>query len=400
LQVSPPSSSKSERVSMKVLILGHENCGIIDSLAKGLRDIGSYDVTTAIMRRDPFFTKNKYDYILAEPQWNGGNRIQRAIYLANKTISKLRRKFFEKYHYSKYDVYLFMWSTLRDDLKDLEQIKRKGKISGFLFIGSDVRWIEAFKQQFKGNPYKGQLFENWIEKFRLLRTAELNCTSIFSVPDQSSLFIRGYFHLFLPVNISQIKYTPQERSKPIIIHAPSKRDIKGTAIVLEVIETLKAEGIAFDFELIENADNQFVLRKLENADILVDQLFLHGPATLACEAMAAGCAVATRFFHEEGLTSHAPICYVDETNLYGNLKKLILDINYRKSLIKRSRSFVEEHHLPIKVAQKIMSSFEKEVKNQYDYNPSFFRTHFQLPEGYSYPAEIEELNKKTLEKYN
>jgi hypothetical protein len=87
------------------------------------------------------------------------------------------------------------------------------------------------------------------------------------------------------------KFEKIERFK--IIHATSDPIIKGTAVVRAVIEMLKSDG--FDFEYIElmNTANNEVMKNLETAHILINQLYSLIPGILTIEALAHRCAVLT-----------------------------------------------------------------------------------------------------------
>ena len=386
---------------IRLLLFGNENCGLIHSLAKGFKQFGGFKVTTVVCQPDPFSPQNKFDFNLQRPQFEGGNFFTKKIpYYWQMVKWTLSHHLIDKYLYYNYDLYIFSWRTLKENFSDLQELRARGKKIIFLFIGSDVRWIDAFRQEFPGNPYPGSFEEDWKRKFRLLRMGELYSSSVFSVPDQSSLFIRGYYYMFMPVQIENIRNVQPGRTRPRVIHAPSKRDIKGTALILEAVETLKAEGVEFDFEVLEGVSNKTVLSKLEDADILVDQLYLNGPATVATEAMAAGCAVATKYIRDLDITKDAPICYVDYTNILPNLRKLILNLEYRKSLAARGREFVAKNNSVMSIVEKMVDSLNRDERQDFDCYPSFFKKQFELPKNYSYTAELDELNKTVLEKYN
>lgn len=385
----------------RVLIFGNENCGLIHNLCKGFNELGGYTVNTAICQADPFFSRNKYDYNFQRPQRISGNKYFTKIkHLFDLLKWRIKLFAFENLTFFKYDLYIFTWQSFRADFSDLKILREKGKDIVFLFIGSDVRWIEAFHQEFPDNPYKGNVNEDWVRKFKLMRMGELYASSIFSVPDQSTLFIRGYYHMFMPIDINGITFSPIFRKKPLIIHAPSKRDIKGTGIILNAIEQLRKEGVAFDFELLENLDNQTILRRLEQADILVDQLFLHGPATLSTEAMASGCAVATRYFKQYELTNDASIYYIDEKSVLDGLRQLIQNIELRKTLVYKAKDYVATHNSFVSMASKIVNSIQRDKNGDFDYYPNFFINKFTLPPTYSYPDEIAVLNQIVASKYS
>ncbi len=384
---------------MKILILGSENCGLIANLKKGFSEIGYNRVTTAIKQYDLFFPGNRYDYVLQRPARKDSKLSTNLKHALNLLKWKCTRLVFDNYLFYNYDLYIFSWFTLKDDFSDLIELRKRNKKVVTLFIGSDVRWIDAFRQEFPNNTYKGHIDEDWVRKFRTLRMGELYSSAIFSVPDQSSLFMRGYYFMFMPLDIRNIRFKPSYRQKPLIIHAPSKRDIKGTSIILNAIDKLRTEGLSFDFEFLENIPNSVLVSKLEEVDILIDQLFLNGPATLACEAMAAGCAVATKYIAGAGMTADAPICYIDEHNLLENLRMMITDVDYRKTLVSQGRKFVERNNSMSVIASRILDSIERDKKKDYDYYPTFFTQKFVLPPQFEYPDEIKKLNEQVTAKY-
>lgn len=75
---------------------------------------------------------------------------------------------------------------------------------------------------------------------------------------------------------------------PIVIHAPSHRGAKGTAHILEAVDRLKAEGVAFEFVLVEKLSNTEARKLYERADLVVDQLLAGWYGGFAVEAMALG----------------------------------------------------------------------------------------------------------------
>ena len=81
---------------------------------------------------------------------------------------------------------------------------------------------------------------------------------------------------------------PEPRLRLRVLHAPSKRAVKGTRFLLEAAERLRDEGIAFDLELIENLPHAEAQRRYRNAHLVVDQLLLGWYGVFAVEAMVLG----------------------------------------------------------------------------------------------------------------
>ena len=82
---------------------------------------------------------------------------------------------------------------------------------------------------------------------------------------------------------------PLARSDALrVVHAPTSRDVKGTAHVLSAVDQLRVEGVAVELDLVENVPRTEVLRRLSIADVAVDQLLLGWYGGFAVEAMAMG----------------------------------------------------------------------------------------------------------------
>ena len=98
---------------------------------------------------------------------------------------------------------------------------------------------------------------------------------------------------FLPyshVNIDEWvpNFKRKKNHKKIVIgHAPTNRDIKGTELILKVLNDLKINyGSRLDFHLIEGISNSEAKLIYQNLDILIDQIYLGWYGGLAVELMA------------------------------------------------------------------------------------------------------------------
>ncbi len=168
---------------------------------------------------------------------------------------------------------------------------------------------------------------------------------------------------------------------PLVIHAPSQRDVKGTPAVLAAVEQLKAEGVPFEFRLVENLSNEAVRQLLTEADIVVDQLYADTVATLALESMASGCAVLTRYAAEfTGVPPGCPAVNVNVNTLVDKLRQVIVDREMRRRLAEAGRPYVEANHDHVKVAQQILDWLQPGGIQQYDFTPTFYQQLHLPPE--------------------
>ena len=62
--------------------------------------------------------------------------------------------------------------------------------------------------------------------------------------------------------------------------------MKGTHLLIRVIENLRAEGLDFNFVLIENLSHAEAIERFKEIDVLIDQLLIGWYGGLSVECMA------------------------------------------------------------------------------------------------------------------
>ncbi len=141
-----------------------------------------------------------------------------------------------------------------------------------------------------------------------------------------------------------------------ILHAPSRRHLKGTAHVLRAIKKLKNEGYNVGSILIENTNHKDALESYKEADIVVDQLLIGWYGMLAQECMALGKPVCV--YLREDLQGYMPIQPMLNTtadNLLKNLRLLIEDpdtprrVRETRSKLCRGSSWIRPNSTQIEV---------------------------------------------------
>lgn len=174
---------------------------------------------------------------------------------------------------------------------------------------------------------------------------------------------------FLPYcHINIDRWIPKENNhynkKPLVIHAPSHRGVKGTRFIIDAVNRLKNEGIEFDFQLIENLSNQEAKQLYENADLVIDQLLAGWYGGFAVEAMALAKPVIC-YIREEDLhilpnemRMAIPIINAEPKTIYYILKKYLSC--HRNQLIEignQSRRYVERWHSPTIIASQVIADY-------------------------------------------
>ncbi len=393
---------------MRIFIGTEEIASLIADLASGFRELG-HTVTTYVGAKNTFYKSHDYNIVRGmflndtfhykDSQFLSA-RLKDYTNRVDSRITTAWLKWKNKKIIDDHDVFIFIWKSWLPESYLFPLLKKKGKKIVCMHVGTDVRHISAFEQQYgiDTSTWEKIFHTDALEpKIKRIRYHELYADVIYSVPDQAGLYLRGYNHLQLPLSYKRnIKFNIPARNIPLIVHAPSKSGIKGTDIVNKTIAQLKQDGYDLEYKLISGLPNEKLLELLTDADILCDELFLHGPGMLSAEAMAAGCSVATRCLDVPPF--QPPVCSVKPENLYEKLKLLITNIDYRTGLAKAGKKFVEDFNNPIKIAEKIMDDISN--KNKSDYKSSFFMEKFQLPKDIYLSDETKLLTKMVIEKYD
>jgi hypothetical protein len=153
---------------------------------------------------------------------------------------------------------------------------------------------------------------------------------------------------------------PSDRSRPVILHAPSSRRRKGTDHVLAAVEGLDA-----DLLLVEGLDHRKAFERYREADIVVDQLNAGWYGLFAIECMALGKPVVS-FVHEEArrrteqeLGVRVPIVQATKDGLRTRLEELVADPAERRRIGAASRAYVEQVHDLERVADRLLALYSR-----------------------------------------
>lgn len=367
-----------------VWIEGTETAGLINDLTIGFKDAGLRVVSFAEENRfySYKYSVGKYSFIrdlkkIGLLKYPFLTSI--CFILISKCFSRKRTTFLKwiqtKVLKREVDFFISVYNLHFLAYSDLRSVRNGGtKIIGY-FVGSEIRVYEVFKKHFNiQQNFIGQnyLNESFKDKYEILFSFEKYAHCIFSVPDQMSLASRPYFHLQLPFNLSKFEFKVPLRRNPVVIHCPSNSNIKGTFHVELIVEELLAEGLQFEFRLIQNMAHEDLLKQLTNADILIDELVLHGPGLLSFEAMASGCAVLTKHYDDSPNCFRPPVISVNSNNLKGHLRMVVEDVEYRSKISHEGRKYVLTNNTMNKV---VCGMLEKMTKadfslNGFDYIPN------------------------------
>jgi glycosyltransferase involved in cell wall biosynthesis len=151
---------------------------------------------------------------------------------------------------------------------------------------------------------------------------------------------------------------PEDRPRPIVLHAPSSRRRKGTEHVVAA-----CEGLDVELDIVEGLRHDEARRHYERADLVVDQLNAGWYGIFALEAMALGKPVLSYLRPEavdetqRGLDVEVPIVPVTKETLRERIAELAASPEERRRIGAASRAYVERIHDADKGADRLIEIY-------------------------------------------
>jgi glycosyltransferase involved in cell wall biosynthesis len=151
---------------------------------------------------------------------------------------------------------------------------------------------------------------------------------------------------------------PSDNPRPLVVHAPSNREKKGTRFVIEACERLPV-----DLDIVEGVPHLEARERYARADIVVDQLNAGWHGVFALEAMALGKPVVAHLDEEtversaEGFGIRVPIVPATKENLAVALRPLVESPALRRELGAASRAYVERVHDIDRIADRLIAIY-------------------------------------------
>ena len=247
--------------------------------------------------------------------------------------------------------------------QDLALIRQQGQRIVFQFRGSEIRINELFRA---ANPFAWDAAADPSAmsdklKRKLLDTVGENADMILVPDPELRTYVPQARILQRAVELDALPYAGQmRRERPRICHAPTRRGAKGTEAIVEALDALRLEGLAFDFVLLEGLPHDELMTELAQADIVIDQIVIGWYGVLAVEAMALGKAVVA--FIRDDLVHELPpgvLVNASPKTIGARLRELITDPDRRAELGRAARAHVEAYHASEVVAARLRALYEE-----------------------------------------
>lgn len=198
----------------------------------------------------------------------------------------------------RFDVYLHHTggSLLSHHLGYLDaKINAKlGKICIPVFHGSELRRpsIEDKRNPYYENPYNedDKKVTKLLEFWSSLSNHVVICDPSFLDYDLNKYFDNVHY---IPIAIDLSKYHEADfenltlaNRKKKVVHLPSHPIFKGSRHIRKAVDSLKADGIVFDYHELSGIPHSQIKKEILSADLVIDQMMVGSYGVLALEAMA------------------------------------------------------------------------------------------------------------------
>ncbi|WP_170481093.1 glycosyltransferase family 4 protein [Ruegeria arenilitoris] len=248
---------------------------------------------------------------------------------------------------------------------DLISLRAAGKKTLFNFRGSEARIPSIFREKSPYHwlsPEPSQEEREAEERQKLYLEFVKKVTNAVTVIDRELLtYVPNAKIVPRAIDLSEWKIEAgSKNSRPLIVHAPTNRDIKGTERIIEALTNLQRKGEVFDYEIIENTSNALAKESYESADIIIDQLRIGWYGVLAVEGMALGKPVMS-YIRDDlvGDFEKPPLFPTRMETLEDDIALLLNSPSLRKELGQSGRAYVEMVHDYRRVAKLYKEIYEE-----------------------------------------
>lgn len=183
-----------------------------------------------------------------------------------------------------------------DVIDDARRVRRAGAQLAYLWHGSDVRDPDAHAARNAESPFATGAVDASLRRAlraRVDASARLRgavpAPSLVSTPDLLlDIPDARWLPLVVDVDAWRGDGAPFSRDRrPVVMHAPSRAALKGSAVIDRVLGRLADDGV-IDYRRVSGVSHSALPAIVAEVDVVVDQVGLGLYGVLACEAMAAG----------------------------------------------------------------------------------------------------------------
>lgn len=240
---------------------------------------------------------------------------------------------------------------------EIADFERHGVKVGLLWHGSDIRRPSVHATMDEDSPFiHGRYVDQELLEEIALRNHELIETTglpnFVSTPDLLS-FVPGA--TWLPVVVHAQRWADaavrpvMQRQRPVVVHAPSRAGLKGTALITPTLHRLHDEGL-IEYREVTDVRAEQMPHVYGEADIVLDQFSLGIYGVAVCEALAGGRIVISHVSDSVRETVLAetgralPVIEARATDLETVLRSIVADPRRAQETAAQGPAFVADVH--------------------------------------------------------
>lgn len=323
------------------------------TLVRGLRELG---VDISLVQ----YNSHKFGYDSDRVvQWDVRTRDTSQL----ETVETLLREGNDIFHFWLRSLY---FSGVYDGLTgwDIPIIRSYGRKVVYRFTGEDLR-VKSL--HIKRNPHNAYQYgySTKIDEEKQVRYLEFLRENVdqFVVQDPE-------MHQYWPearvvpraINLKKFEYVGvSNTARPLVCHAPSAPQVKGTEFVRKAVSELADEGLEFDYKEIQGLRQEEAIAVYRKSDIVIDQLHIGWYGVLAVEAMALGKAVICYVQPDllQNRDIQPPLIPANPLNIKSVLRGVIKDADMRREIGPQARTYVEKIHDINVVAPQMLAIYQR-----------------------------------------
>ena len=210
---------------------------------------------------------------------------------------------------------------------DLPFFAAHGISVGVVLHGSEIRDPQRHRELMEFSPFVEQ--DDFADRLATVvadtrRTLDGFGGPVFVTTPDLLTFAPGA--VWLPVVVDPASggtvQSPMQRTRPIVVHAPSRERLKGSSYIDAACRRLERRGL-IEYRRLTGVPHGDVRTVIESADIVVDGVVLGAYGTLAVEAMAAGRVVVADVSQCGALRSELPVVHAAADSVEAVLSNLV-----------------------------------------------------------------------------
>lgn len=289
----------------------------------------------------------------------------------------------------RFDVFIFASNSTFFFFLDLPLLKLFRKKIIYVFHGSEARPAYLNGYVIKDDRLRSVLTCIVVARIQKIMISIIDrfADHVINIPPQAYFHSRPFISWWMigvPHDVKNMLTSPPSRRESPravrILHAPSKPEPKGTAVIRQAVESLRRKGYAIDYVEITGRPNAEVLQELSLCDFIVDEIYSDTPmAVFATEAAFAGKPAVVGSYYVDRIKDDLPFdkmppsmfCHPD--HLEASMEKLTADQAFREALGNKARDFVMTNWTAVKVAGNYLMLIDGNIPSEWLFDPRDIR---------------------------